>query len=163
MFGKRKREQEWHSKKQWWLSQYDTSSDSRNTMLCNAYTYIKDMQNPELPEEVRNHAARRFAECKSYFIGLYKFCDELMLTSSLIHYDSFHNEYLCVSASQDIESLEDLQVEFRIIPDDAKVDVSLSLDDISFMRASFLSDDKELAKEYIDVILEYHIREFPTI
>lgn len=112
------------STEEWWLTHNDISDEHVRYICIKAYHYYLDKINKELPEEVRTHAARREAECKSYILGYMKYARHTNRLRVIVDND------ISVSYGLDPENPNNLNMKVIKNDDIVKVNLELKISDI---------------------------------
>lgn len=119
------------STEEWWLTHYDISDEHVRYVCINAYQYYLDKINNDLPEEVRTHAARKEAECKSYILGYMKYARHTNRLRVIVDND------VSVSYSRNQENPNDLNMKVIKSDDIVKVNLELKISDIDSILNEF--------------------------
>lgn len=119
------------STEEWWLTHNDISDEHVRYICIKAYHYYLDKINKELPEEVRTHATRREAECKSYILGYMKYARHTNRLRVIVDND------VSVSYSLNQERPNDLNMKVIKNDDIVKVNLELKISDIDSILNEF--------------------------
>lgn len=139
------------STEEWWLTHNDISDEHVRYMCIKAYHYYLDKINNDLPEEVRTHATRREAECKSYILGYMKYARHTNRLRVIVDND------ISVSYGLDPEHLNVLNM--KIIKNDDIVklnlefkisDIDAILNDLEFSNLLKLNNDNSPLRDLMN-------------